>query len=191
MGIPLLAGRYLTPEDRPGAPRVVVVSKSLADRLWPDGDVLGKRVRLSGGRSPSDWHTVVGVVGHVRYGGADADPQPVVYRPYLQNPDLQGMRLMLTARTAVDPRAVIRQLAVAARTAYPGALLRDARIMSTVVSESATDQRYRALFVAAFGLAAVVLAAAGIFGVVARAVARRSRELAIRMALGADAGDLD
>lgn len=191
MGIPLLTGRYLTSEDRPGAPPAVVVSKSLADRLWPDGEVLGRRVRLARGSSSSDWHTVVGVVGDVRYGGPDSDPVPVVYRPYLQNPGLQGMRLVLTARTAVDPRGVIAQLAAAARSVYPGVLLREARIMSTMVSESATDQRYRALFVAAFGLVAVALAAAGIFGVVARAVARRSRELAIRMALGADSGVLE
>jgi len=193
MGIPLLAGRYLTDGDRPGAPPVVVVSEAAAGRLWPGRDALGQRIRLSGGGSspPSEWHTVVGVVGDVRYGGPESEPAPVIYGPYLQNPGLYGIRFVLTARTGVDPRGLVRQLAAAARSAYPGVVLREVRIMSTVVSESATDQRYRALFVAAFGLAAVVLAAAGIFGVVARAVARRSRELAIRMALGADAGGLE
>ena len=196
MGISLLAGRHFTFADRPGAPLVVIVSKSAADQLWPKQLALGQRIRMRRPDDPEqlgpegDWHTVVGVVGDVRYGGLDSTPQPVIYRPFLQNPGLNGMRLVLTARTTVDPRRVMRQLAAAARSAYPSVLLREGRIMSAVVSESATDQRYRALFVAAFGLAAVVLAAAGIFGVVARAVAQRSHELAVRMALGAGSGGL-
>lgn len=187
MRIPLLAGRFFTPADGPGAPPVVILSRSTADYLWPEGPALGQRVRFS--RVP-EWHTVVGVVEDVRYGGLDSEPRSPIYLPYLQNPYLNGIRLVLTARTTGDPAELIPQLEAAARSAFPEVLLREARIMSSVVSETATDQRYRALLVVCFGLAAVVLTAVGIFGVVARAVARRSRELAIRMALGADSGSL-
>jgi hypothetical protein len=187
MEIPLLAGRYFTPEDAPGAEPVVIVSRSTAEDLWPDGPAVGQRLRFD---TVPEWHTVVGVVEDVRYGGLDSEPRSPIYRPYLQNPGLNGIRLVLTARIDGDPAVLIPQLEAAARSAFPEVLLAEARIMDRVVSETATDQRYRAFMVICFGLAAVILTAVGIFGVVARAVARRARELAVRMALGADSGRL-
>jgi len=187
MEIPLVAGRYFTPDDAPGAEPVVIVSRSTAEDLWPDRPAVGQRLRFE--RVP-EWHTVIGVVEDVRYGGLDSEPRSPIYRPYLQNPGLNGIRLVLTARVSGDPAVLVPQLEEAARSAFPEVLLADARIMDRVVAETATDQRYRALMVVCFGLAAVILTAVGIFGVVARAVARRARELAIRMALGADSGML-
>lgn len=187
MGIPLLAGRHFTTADGPGAPPVVIVSESLAEDLWPGESAVGKRVLFE--RRP-EWHTVVGVVRDVRHGGLDSEPRSPVYRPYLQNPGLNGIRLTLTARTSVDPREIIPEIEAAARSAFPPVVLREGSVMSSVVSETATDQRYRALLVVSFGLAAVILAAVGIFGVVARGVAQRARELAIRQAMGAESRDL-
>ncbi len=187
MEIPLVAGRYFTPDDAPGAEPVVIVSRSTAEDLWPDRPAVGQRLRFD--RVP-EWHTVVGVVEDVRYGGLDSEPRSPIYRPYLQNPGLNGIRLVLTARVNGDPAELIPQLEAAARSAFPEVLLAEARIMDRVVAETATDQRYRALMVVCFGLVAIILTAVGIFGVVARAVAQRARELAIRMALGADSGIL-
>jgi putative ABC transport system permease protein len=187
MGIPLLAGRHFARTDGPGALPVVIVSESTAADLWPDGPAVGQRIRFA---DHPDWHTVVGVAGDVRYGGLDSDPRSPIYRPFLQNPGRNGIRLVLTARTTVDPQEIMPQIETAARGAYPAVLLREGSLMSSTVSESATDQRYRALLVVTFGLVAVLLAAVGIFGVVARAVAQRSHELAIRMALGANSGGL-
>ncbi len=183
MGIPLLFGRHFTFADGKGAPPVVIVSESTARDLWPDQPAVGQRLKLG---SEDDWFTVVGVVGDVKYGGLDSEPRSPIYRAYLQDPDQNGIRLVLTARTSVDPAGVVKQMETAARSAYPSVLLRAGTEMSGVISTTATDQRYRALLVMVFGLAAVLMAAVGIFGVVARAVARRSRELAIRLALGAE-----
>jgi len=187
MGVRLLAGRHFSFSDGPGSAPVVIVSESTASRLWPDEPAVGKQLWLG---MEEAWHTVVGVVEDVKYQGLDSEPESPVYRPFLQDPGNNGIRLVLTARTTVDPWSISKQIEEAARGVHPSVLLREGAILSTVISDTATDQRYRALLVMAFGLAAVVLAAVGIFGVVARAVAQRSRELAIRVALGGETGSL-
>jgi predicted permease len=183
MGVPLLAGRYFTEADDLGAPPVVIVSESLAREMWPGESAVGKRLFF---RRRPEWHTVVGVVGDVNYDGLGTEVSAPIYRPFLQNPGLNGIRLVLTARVVGDPGALTRPLQEAVWRAYPPLVLREGSVMSVAVAQTATDQRYRALMVMAFGLAAVALAAVGMFGVVARGVARRNREMAIRLALGAE-----
>ncbi|HIE61067.1 MAG TPA: hypothetical protein EYQ02_05220 [Microbacterium sp.] len=107
-------------------------------------------------------------------------------RPYYQNPGRNGIRLVLTAKTVIDAGGISSEIEAAARSAYPAVLLREGSIMSVAVSETATDQRYRALLVATFGAVVVILASVGILSLVARAIAQRSHELVIRSALGAE-----
>jgi predicted permease len=187
MGIPLLEGREFTEADGPGSQPVAIVSESTARRLWPDGSALGRRV---GRQRDSVWATVVGVAGDVLHGSlGDATSSPV-YVPYLENPNVRGIRLVFTVRTSLNPAVIVPRLEQIARSAEPDILIREAQLLSTVVSNSATDQRYRALMLILFATAAVTLASVGIFGVAASTAARRTRELAIRMALGAEPGKL-
>jgi len=187
MGIPLLEGREFTDADGPGSPPVAIVSESTARRLWPDGSALGRRMRL---QQDTIWSTVVGVAGDVLYGNLGVAASSSVYVPYLQYPNRGNIRLVFAVRTPVDPPVIVPQLEQIARSAEPDILIREAQLMATVVSNSATDQRYRALMLIIFATAAVILAAVGIFGVAASTAARRTRELAIRMALGAEPAKL-
>jgi predicted permease len=188
MRVPLLAGRYLSETDGPESPRVVLVSESTARRLWPDRSALGERLRF--GRD-SLWHTVVGIVGDVVFTGLDRGASSPIYRAYMQSPSENGIRFVLIARTALDPRDVIPQLEEAARSVEPGLLIEEASVLSTAISLSATDHRYAALMLDFFAAAAIMLAAIGVVGVTARSVAQRTRELAIRLALGAESASLN
>lgn len=137
------------------------------------------------------WSTVVGVVGDVKHSGPGEAAFSPVYIPYLQSPNRNGMRFAVTVRTAIDPTDILPQLAAAARGIEPNLLVKEALSIETVLQRTATDQRFRALMVVMFGTCAVVLAAVGIFGVVARSLASRTRELAIRVALGARQTNLE
>jgi putative ABC transport system permease protein len=187
MGIPLLDGREFTAADRTGSLPVAIVSQSTARRLWADGSALGRRIRL---QRESVWRTVVGVAGDVLYGDLWDGASSPVYTPYLENPDQRSIRLTFAVRTPLDPAVIVPRLEQIARSVEPDILIREAQLASTVVANSATDQRYRALMVIMFATAAVILAGVGIFGVAASTAARRTRELAIRAALGAEPAKL-
>lgn len=187
MGIPMLAGRSIDDTDVPGAPPVVVISESTARLLWPHESALGQRIRFA---QDSVWRTVVGISADVRYFGFYQAASSPVWGSYLQNPEARGIRLVLAVRTALDPRDAIPRLQEAARSVAPEILFNEAWPMATVLSQSATDERYRSLFLIIFGAAAVLLSAVGVFGVAARTVAHQTRELAIRMAIGAEARQL-
>jgi predicted permease len=185
--VPLIAGRCFDRTDGLDGRHAVLVSETTARRLWPDRSPLGKRVRMG---SDSTWSTVVGVVADMKYQGPGADASSPVYIPYVQNPNRNGMRFAFTVRTSVDPRGIIPQLEAAVRAVEPNLLIKEALLIETVLARTATDQRYRALMVVIFGAFAVVLAGVGIVGVVGRSLASRTRELAIRVALGAEQSSL-
>lgn len=179
MGIPLLEGRLLSTSDGPGAPDVIVVSRSFAERVWPGESAIGKRVYRTG---PIGAWTVVGVVGDVRHKTLGGDVEPTMYRTVMQAP---MRRLYLVARTAADPAAVLPSVQQAIWALDPDTPIVESGVMTSLMRSSEADDWFRAIVMWTFAGIAAVLAAVGIFGVTARAVADRVKEMGIRSALGA------
>jgi putative ABC transport system permease protein len=187
MRIPLRGGRDFTAADDERAPGVVIVDEELARRLWPDEEPLGKRLRLNG-RTPeqSILRTVVGVAGHVRQHGLTEAAGDQLYVPLAQYP----YRLLhLVARTAVAPEALaggLREAVWAVDRDLPFTL----QTAEQVIAESLRRPRFNALLFTVFGLIAFTLTAVGVYGVMAYSVSQRTRDVGIRIALGARAADV-
>ena len=188
-GIPLLKGREFTTTDRTGSGLVVIINQTLANRLFPGVDPIGRRVAWTGevlkfiGIS-GDWRTVVGVVGDTKDGGLDAGPVPVLFGPFAQS-DVFSSSLVI--KTATDPATLVGPATRAVRAAAPEQPIEKVLTLDQIRDESVAPRRLNALLVAAFGLLAVLIAAVGIAGVLAFSVSARTNEIGIRMTLGADA----
>ncbi len=189
-GIPLLRGREFYATDRTGTGLVVILNKTLADRLFPGQDPIGRRVAWTGevlkfiGVS-GDWRTVVGLVGDTKDGGLDAEPIPVLFAPFAQA-EVFGSSLVIQTRG--DPAALAGAAARAVRSVAPEQPVEKVLTLDQIRDESVAPRRLNALLVASFGLLAVLIAAVGIAGVLAFSVSARTNEIGIRMSLGADAG---
>jgi putative ABC transport system permease protein len=177
LGIPLLAGRTFLDADGPDSPPVLIVSESMARRTWPDRSPIGETVTHWG-----EPKIVVGVVGDVKLEGLGIDQEPTFYVSLYQIPRTE---IDFVVRTVGDPRQVLNRIRQVVWSVDRDIPVIRASTMEALVSQSASEERFRTMIMVVFAITASVLAAGGVFGVTARSVARRKREMGVRLALGA------
>jgi len=182
MEIPLMAGRFFTAADTDKSQPVVLIDQKMAERFWPKGDAIGKRIR-QGDKEP--WLTIVGVVGVVKQYGLDIDTRMVTYFPYAM---WQNGQMFVTARTTGDPGALANSVVDQVHAIDGDVPVFDIATMQQRVYESVARQRFAMTMLGAFAVFAMILAAIGIYGVMSFLVTQGTSDIAIRMALGAQRG---
>jgi putative ABC transport system permease protein len=185
MGIPMLRGRGFTEQDGPTSPPVIVINQTMARKLFGGEDPVGKRIHVGTATAPPA--TIIGVIGDVRHSGLEAEPAPELYTWYVQNPPSNPF---VVVRASGDAASIAAAVRAAVQAVDKNIAAYDIRPMAQVRAESVAQRRFVLLLVGAFGALALVMAAVGVYGVMALIVSERTPEIGIRLALGAQPGQV-
>jgi putative ABC transport system permease protein len=179
--IPVVRGRAIGAEDRFGSPPVVVVNDAMRRKYWPNTDPIGQRISITRGRTVV-WREIVGIVGDIRHAGLSEEPAPEIYMPYAHDP---FFFVRVAVRSSGDPSQLAGAMRAAVWAVDPAQPVSRVRSMNDVIATSIAAERFNTILIGTFALLALVLAAVGLYGIVAHSVTLRFHEFGVRVALGA------
>jgi putative ABC transport system permease protein len=188
LGTPLLRGRFFSIGDGPDAPPVAIINEAMARRSWPGRDPVGRRFKLGPLDSDRPWYTVVGVVGDMRRQGLERDPFPQVFESLAQNAP-RSVDFFIRASTE-EPVALAGALQAAVRRVEKNAPIYGMATLEQQLGAYLTQRRFQTSLLTGFAIVALLMAAVGIYGLIQYSIATRTREIGLRMAIGAQAGDI-